>query len=86
LVYLIITRHGYSDLKNKFTESQNSFWIAGNILTKVEIVSHWAANANLTILNKEIDIKAPDKIEDALHDIAEHHPGETIWLEKENAI
>ncbi len=86
MVYLILTRKGYSDLKTEFVESKKSFWVSSNILSESEARKHWGKNVNLTIFNKNIDSKNFCEIKEALYDIAEHDPGETIWLEKENAL
>ena len=86
MVYLILTRKGYTDLQQVFTEPQNSFWISGNILSKEEAENHWLKKVNLTILNDQINVENTRGIQEALLEIAEHHPGETIWLEKRNTL
>jgi len=86
MIYLILSRKGYSDLKYEFVESGNSFWISGNILSKEEAEEHWEKNVNLTVISNEIGVGNSNEIKNVLHDIAEHHPGETIWMERENAL
>ncbi len=86
MVYLILTRKGYSDLKSEFTDLNKSFWVPAKILSKSEAENYWDMNINLTVMDKEINSENAIEIEEAMHDITEHHPGETVWLEKKNVL
>ena len=86
MVYFVLTRKGYSELKPEFSNLDKSFWVSGKVLSKPEIEEHRKNNVNLTVFNDEIEAGNADQIQDSLHDIAQHHPGETIWMEREIAL
>ena len=86
MVYLILSKKRFADLKAEFKSSGNSYWISESILSKQEAEEYWKQSVNLTVIDGSIRKSNKKEIDNVLLDIAEHHPGKTIWIENESAL
>jgi hypothetical protein len=82
VVLLILTQSGFNESKDIIVRGDAAAWINGNILSKDELQILRKKGVEITKFSYVIDPKDQEVIEGALVTIKEHHPGETIWVEK----
>ena len=82
MVFFVVTRQGYDELRRLCVEVPTPLWAAKDALSEGEIESLRAAGANVSIFSDAMSPDDSDLIEGSLWTIAEHHPGERIWVER----
>jgi hypothetical protein len=82
MVLFILTRDGYEDVWPLITT--NAVWANHDVLSQAEISDLRASGVNLSTFSSRIDPDDDDAIQSAIVTIAEHHPGERIWIETQS--
>lgn len=82
MVVLALTRSGYDELRRQTVGVPSPLWVASGVLTEPELVQLRSAGAEVTSFNHPISLSDTSAIERAIETIAEHHPGQTIWVER----
>lgn len=81
MVFLILTRQGFDEIRACLGHVPSSLWVADKVLAPEEIEEIRAAGCNVTTFLHSIDAGAEDEMEEALATIADHHLGARIWVE-----
>lgn len=79
MVFLAFTRQGLDELISLNSAPAISVWCGSNVLTEAEYAGLSGMNISRFVysLGSPADVDFPS----ALETIADHHPGEKIWLE-----
>lgn len=86
MIIFASTKKGYSELESLVLSSKYPVWIGKGVLSDEEMSLVREKGVNLTHFNHEIDVRNELELRGALQTIAEHHPGERVWLECQPAI
>ena len=78
MVVLILTRGGFEEYRPRLAIAQDAVWLAAAVLDPTEIQALWHQGWNLTVFSHAVDAAYPAS---AVATIAEHHPGQAIWVE-----
>jgi hypothetical protein len=78
MVLFIRTRGGYEDMRSLISPQGCPVWTDFGVLTEDEINSLRESGVDLS------NFTLPHDFDHALEVIAQHHPGERIWVEIEN--
>jgi hypothetical protein len=79
MVLFILTREGYEDVRSLVPTSK--VWVNIGVLSDTEIADLRCSGVDLTNFTRSLDDLYSGQLQLALHTIAEHHPGERIWVE-----
>lgn len=83
MVFLVITRRGYDELRQAVGAAPSPLWVGKDVLTGEEVSALRADGSDLTIFSYSFSPREPQAIEGALEMIGRHHSGETIWVERQ---
>ena len=86
LVFLALTRAGLDELRNQFGRLPSPLWVSDGVLSQAELGELRANGADVTNFSYSIGSGDTAAIEDALGVIAEHHPGQRIWVERQSDV
>jgi len=86
MVVFAVTRAGYEELRRSLKETPSTIWLGEGVLTPSEIDALQRSGVNVTPFDHAIDPTDSVAIDGAVHTIAQHHPGETIWVERKDDI
>jgi hypothetical protein len=79
MVLLILTREGYADVQSLVATSV--VWVNHDVLTQTEIMDLRAKGVDLTTFTSWLEPNDSAAVQSAVDTIAEHHPGDRIWIE-----
>ena len=82
MVYLAITRRGLENALRRAGEPGAPVWCGSDAISQDE----FAAMAGAGLTRFEYVLGTRDLLPDALGTIAEHHPGEVIWVEASPSV
>jgi hypothetical protein len=75
VVIFIATHDGYKDMQPLLAHC--AAWVADGVLSEIELRDLRQCGVNISNFTR------PTGLDDALRIIAEHHPGERIWVENQ---
>jgi hypothetical protein len=81
MVFLILTREGFDELKKLFGRPPSPVWINHDVLSLGEIEAIRRDGIAATNYVRYIDPFTVSAIEGAVRTLQEHHPGERVWVE-----
>ncbi|WHI52748.1 hypothetical protein P3339_08290 [Microbulbifer sp. MLAF003] len=81
MVIFATTKEGFRELEAVIKTGKYPVWIGCNVLSASEIDSYREMKLDITNFSYEIDPVNEEELNEALTTIAEHHPGERVWLE-----
>ena len=79
MVFLAITPKGLAEALDLAKSNSSPVWCGSDAISEDEYSSRTGANLSRFIY--PLSAQPASVIEGALETIAEHHPGETIWVE-----
>jgi hypothetical protein len=79
MVLFILTREGYEDVRSLVSTS--AVWINRSVLSEAEIAELRSSGVDLSCFTEPIDGLNESEMQYAIDTIAEHHPGQRIWVE-----
>ena len=79
MVFLAITPKGLEDAMRNFAQTAEAVWCGADALSEAEFTVK--ALKGVTRLSYGLTGENAVLIQDALGTIAEHHPGQSIWVE-----
>ncbi len=82
MVIFSVTRDGFKELEPIILTGKHPLWVGAGVLTEPEILQMRENGIELTNLSYDIDPEDIAGIDCAIDTIAEHHPGQRIWLER----
>jgi len=80
MVFFILTRDGFDELKNSFGRVPQSVWINQDVLSVDEIEALRKAGIEVTNFVRHIDPCNESAIADAMTTIQDHHLGQRVWV------
>lgn len=80
MVLFILTRAGWDEMADRVCEG-SVVWVNHGVLTAEELASLRTAGVDLTSLSSPMDPAKAGELAETLVTIAEHHPGERLWVE-----
>lgn len=80
MVFLILTRHGYSSYLALGGKEAGAIWLAADILSENEL-NLLEDGTDVTVFNYTIDPQDYETISCALETIKEHYPNQSVWVE-----
>jgi len=81
MIIFLLSKEGFKELENIIHTGKYPVWVGGGVLTDVEISTVREKGVDLTTFSYLINLTDDKAIKEALATIAEHHPGERVWLE-----
>lgn len=81
MVFFAHTRQGYETYLALGLTATAPLWVTADVLTEDELNRPALGGANVSVFSWTIDPGDAAAIAGAIHTIAEHHPGHTIWAE-----
>ncbi|WP_020413314.1 hypothetical protein [Microbulbifer variabilis] len=81
MVIFATTKEGFRELETVIKTGKYLVWIGCNVLSASELDSYREMKLDITNFSYEIDPVNEEELNEALATIAEHHPGERVWLE-----
>ena len=83
MVIFAVTRNGFIELEPILSTGLYPVWVwvGDGVLDENEIDSLRSRNVDITKFNYEISPEDRKSLDGALSTIAEHHPGERVWIE-----
>jgi hypothetical protein len=82
MVVLALTRGGYDELRERTGAVPSPLWVGCGVLTEPELAQLRSSGIEVTKFNHPISPDDTSAIEGAIETIAQHHPGQTIWVER----
>jgi hypothetical protein len=79
MVLFILTRQGFEDVQSLVATS--AVWVNCGVLSDAEISDLRSKGVDLTCFTRPLAELYGDATQSAIHTIAEHHPGQRIWVE-----
>lgn len=79
MVFLAITPKGLADATNLTSKTGEAVWCGADALSEEQF--DVSASKNVTRFVHSLKGESPSLIEDAVATIAEHHPGQSVWVE-----
>lgn len=79
MVYLALTPQGLRDILHDAAAVDMPVWCGADALSEAEFES--LERGNITRFNYSLADADMATVQDALATIAEHHPGERVWIE-----
>lgn len=81
MIIFAVTKEGFLELEPVIRTGSYHIWIGNNVLSDSELDSYRKMGVDITNFNYAIAPENKDELDGALETIAEHHPGERVWLE-----
>ena len=81
MVYFALTRQGYDDLISQLGQAPSPLWVNQGILSGPEMKQLRGAGVGLSNFTIHVDQQDAADVAQAVETIAEHHPGQTVWVE-----
>ncbi|PAT42458.1 hypothetical protein [Vandammella animalimorsus] len=81
MVILATTRQGFESLRALIDTGAHPVWVGASVLTAGEIQTWRARGLDLTVFDHDIDPRHPGQLAAALDTVAEHYPGEVVWVD-----
>jgi hypothetical protein len=81
MAFLVLTRTGFEQLTDLFGQLPSPMWVTAGVLSEAELNRLREQGADITDFIHPIAIDDRVGVEDAVGTIAEHHPGQAIWVE-----
>jgi hypothetical protein len=81
MVFFILTRGGFDELRNSFARVPSSVWINKDVLSMNEIETLRKDRIDVMNFVRYIDPFNESAIADAMSTVQDHHPGERVWVE-----
>ena len=81
MVIFAVTKEGFREFESVIKTGKYPVWIGGDVLNESELDSYRKMDLDITSFSYQIDPSNDEELDDALTTIAEHHPGERVWLE-----
>jgi hypothetical protein len=78
MVFLILTRPGFDDVRSQIDATRDAVWVNADVLSPVEVADLRAAGLDLTTFSNPLDLA--DLASD-IGTIREHQPGRVVWVE-----
>lgn len=79
--FLVLTRPGWNDLLENAESLSDAVWASPGVLTPREINDFRRQGVSLTIFTRPISHDDEESIIQAMDEIENHHPGQSIWVE-----
>ncbi|EJE49703.1 hypothetical protein PMI14_05708 [Acidovorax sp. CF316] len=86
MVFFAHTRQGYENYLSLGLTATAPLWVTADVLQEDELHGPELQGANVTVFNWTIEPGDTEAIAGAMHTIAEHHSGHTIWAEGTAAV
>ncbi len=81
MVIFVLSKEGFKELENIIHTGKYPVWVGGGVLSDIEISTVREKGVDLTGFSYLINPTDDETIKEVLEIIAEHHPGERVWLE-----
>lgn len=81
MIMFVLSKEGFKELENIIYKGKYPVWVGGGVLTDMELSIVRDKGIDLTGFSYLINPSDDKAIKEALAIIAEHHPGERVWLE-----
>ena len=81
MVFVVFTRAGYDEVESCIAQSGASVWVNGDVLSDQEIMATCGSGITISTFSGMLDPNDDVAIQNAIAVIAEHHPGERLWVE-----
>jgi len=81
MVIFALSKEGFKELESIIHTGKYPVWVGGGVLTGIEMSIVREKGVDLTNFSYLINPTDDKAIKEALEIIAEHHPGERVWLE-----
>ncbi|GLX76692.1 hypothetical protein tinsulaeT_00320 [Thalassotalea insulae] len=78
MVFFVLSKKGFSDIKKIIESGKYSIWVGSEILDEDDIDFIESKDIDYTVFNYTID---QNDIQSSLETIYEHHPNEKVWVE-----
>ena len=85
MVFLILTKQGFNDIKTIAKEINAPIWMGEGVLNGKDL-EYYRGEENMDISNFIYYIDSQEDILCAISSIEEHHPRQTIWIENLNSL
>ena len=86
MVIFALTRGGYDELRSHLKAQPSALWVGRGVLTDGEADELRGSGVMVTAFNRAIVPTDYEAIEGAVHTIAQHHPGQIIWVERKDDV
>ncbi|WP_428241541.1 hypothetical protein [Gynuella sp.] len=81
MIIFAVTKNGFLELETVIKSGLYPVWVGANVLSEEELSNYREMDIDITNFSYEIDPSNDEELDDALITVAEHHPGERVWLE-----
>ena len=82
MVLLVLTKHGFKEVKALLYTPNVNCWINQHILSKDEIAEYKNLDIHITDFAYDIDAKSEEQVNNALELLQEQYPNEVIFVER----
>ena len=82
MVIFATTRSGFESMKSLIKQGTHDVWVGSDVLRESEVRQLRDEAVRLTVFNHPVDSASCDDLECDLSTIAEHHPGQVIWVDR----
>lgn len=82
MVFFALTRQGLDEFARHFGRLPSPLWVNKGVLSREELDDLRARGGDVTDFAHMIGAEDAAALQQALADIAQHHPGERIWVER----
>ena len=84
MVFLAITPKGLEEALKLAKPNDDAVWCTSDTITEKEFND--MEGVNLTRFNYSFAADEADSVNGAIETIQEHHPGETVWVERSDEL
>lgn len=83
MVFFALTRSGYEDFERYLGARPDiALWVNKGVMSPTELMQVRATGLSVTIFTRKIDAFDGTSVDEAVNTIREHHPSESIWIER----
>lgn len=82
MVFFALTKAGFDEVETFIRNTECAVWINAGVLTELEQSAMRQEGVELTAFFDRIDSSNQVAIDEAVVTIAQHHPGERVWMER----
>jgi hypothetical protein len=86
VVLLVLEPDAVADALLVAQSANAAVWIGSDAMTHEEHFRRASGGLNISRFAYPLSGASPDVVEDAVATIAEHHPGETVWLQRPSLV